>query len=240
MKFLLPLLLTVSLSAHAAKCISHRGQHSESIENSIGAIKGALELNADGIEIDIRHTKDGIAILMHDETLQRVVDHSQKDCLVSAKVSDLTFAQIQMCRLNDGQIIPTLEEALKLFANNETMVFIELKDKFSENTISAISQSDIAHNRIRFISFKTKFLRSARKIFPEIKLLRLSRVVPFFAFTRGMNVDYPLRQYTFFARLFGNETGVWAFDDKDPIHRMHQSKIDYITTDFIERCLNAK
>ena len=80
-------------------------------ENTIEAIEKAIEIGADLIEIDIRQTKDGHLILMHDVTVDRTT-HGH------GKVSDLTLAQIRQLEVKnptESRIqVPTLREALKV------------------------------------------------------------------------------------------------------------------------------
>ena len=84
-------------------------------ENSLEIIKVAIESGVvDMIEIDARPTKDGVLVLMHDETVNRTTNGS-------GKVADLTYADIQkldMNRENDkvttGIKVPTLKEAFEL------------------------------------------------------------------------------------------------------------------------------
>lgn len=101
-------------NSFAAQCIAHRGYFEFAAENSLGSIRHAIELGADGVEVDIRHTKDGVPILMHDEILARVVVDSA-DCPGQELISELNFEQIENnCLLKDGQKISTLESATRV------------------------------------------------------------------------------------------------------------------------------
>ena len=91
--------------------IAHRGDWRNFPENSIEAIRSAIKLGVDMVEIDIRKTKDGNLILMHDETVDRTTNGI-------GKVSEMTFSEIEELRLMSGVgvptdfKIPTLNEAL--------------------------------------------------------------------------------------------------------------------------------
>lgn len=97
---------------------SHRGITKAGIdagvpENSLEAIDYAVKAGAEILEIDVRPTKDGVLVLMHDETIDRTTTGS-------GKVADLTYAQLQQYVLKDyntgaptAHKIPTLEEAFK-------------------------------------------------------------------------------------------------------------------------------
>src|SRR5262245_22912101 len=88
---------------------AHRAAHDVHPENSIAAIERAIEIGVDVIEIDTRLTKDGVVVLMHDDSVDRTTDGK-------GKVKELTFAEIRKLRLKgaDGNLtdqrVPTLIE----------------------------------------------------------------------------------------------------------------------------------
>ncbi|MER5302538.1 glycerophosphodiester phosphodiesterase family protein [Streptomyces lasiicapitis] len=94
---------------------AHRGQWREAPENSIAAIREAFADGAEIVEVDIRLTKDGVPVLMHDETVDRTTDGT-------GRVGDLTYAQLRALRLREGlggrqtaltaDRVPTLAEAM--------------------------------------------------------------------------------------------------------------------------------
>ena len=90
---------------------AHRGDHRVVPENSLQGIKGAIEMGADIVEIDLQKTKDGKLILMHDETLDRTTTGK-------GKVEDYLWEDIKKLRLKNtnGEItqykIPTFEEIM--------------------------------------------------------------------------------------------------------------------------------
>lgn len=90
---------------------SHRGDWRNACENSLEAIKNAIQMGVDIIEVDLARTKDGVLILMHDSTLDRTTTGT-------GKIEDHTLSEIKSLRLRNGchiktiYKIPTLEEAL--------------------------------------------------------------------------------------------------------------------------------
>lgn len=104
---------------------AHRAVHLSYPENSLSAIKHAIELGVDIVELDVRSSKDGILVLMHDGTINRTTNGS-------GRVEDYTFTELQEFRLKkkDGthtsERIPGFEEALNT-ARGHIMVDIDLK-----------------------------------------------------------------------------------------------------------------
>ena len=90
---------------------AHRGNHNNAPENSLKSIQDAINEEIEMIEIDVRQTKDGKFVLMHDSTLDRTTNGS-------GDVSDFTLAELQQLKLKDNrgvltnEEIPALQEAL--------------------------------------------------------------------------------------------------------------------------------
>src|SRR5262245_20012933 len=67
--------------------IAHRGDSIHAPENTLAAIRAAVEAGADGVEFDVRLAKDGVPVVIHDASLKRVAG-------VDLKVADLTSAEL--------------------------------------------------------------------------------------------------------------------------------------------------
>ena len=93
--------------------VAHRGDWRNAPENSLQAIENCIKMGVDMVEIDVRETKDGQLILMHDETIDRTTTGT-------GRVTDVTWEYLQTLHLRDGighetpHKIPTLKEALQL------------------------------------------------------------------------------------------------------------------------------
>ena len=122
----------------------HRGEMIYYPENSIEGLISAIMLGGDMVEIDPRVTKDGVFVLLHDATLTRTTDFAEKagknGLPESPNLTDWTYEQLQQLNLKMGQggdgaavtpyKIPTLDEAIKVCANN---LFIRLDVKEDAN-----------------------------------------------------------------------------------------------------------
>ena len=133
---------------------AHRGARSLAPENSLPAIEKALEIGCDGVEVDIRSTKDGELVLLHDATLARTTNVSEifpgreqsvisEFTLEELKILDAgswfldsdPFDQIrtgmvsfpEMARFQ-GCRIPTLKELLLLLRNRDFRINLEIKE----------------------------------------------------------------------------------------------------------------
>ncbi len=93
--------------------VAHRGDWRSAPENSLQAIQNSIDLDVDMVEIDIRETKDGHLVLMHDDTINRTTTGK-------GYLKEWTLDSLKTIRLIDGlgvatqHKIPTLQEALEL------------------------------------------------------------------------------------------------------------------------------
>jgi glycerophosphoryl diester phosphodiesterase len=110
---------------------AHRGFHNRAlghIENSSSAIVAAIAAGY-GIEIDVQLSKDGVAMVFHDETLDRLTPQSGLVC-------DYLATELQKIHLKDSQdMIPTLDQILGLVAGQAPLL-IEIKDQTGDMSVS--------------------------------------------------------------------------------------------------------
>lgn len=105
---------------------AHRGASGYAPENTLEAFKLAIEMEVDGIELDVQLTKDNKVVVIHDETLQRVSNGQ-------GYVKDFTLAELKELNFNKDNArypeleIPTLREVLQLLRNTDIKLNIELK-----------------------------------------------------------------------------------------------------------------
>lgn len=127
------------------KIMAHRGGGRTSdllpaSENSVEMIRLASLLGADGVEIDVRLTSDGIPVLYHDNTLnQRLI----QEVGLNGPISDYNFTQLDaLVRLKNGEHIPTLQEALHtvIYETPLTLVWLDTKLEGSLSLLQSIQQ----------------------------------------------------------------------------------------------------
>lgn len=99
-------------------CFGHRGACGHEPENTLRSVRRALELGADGIEVDV-HLADGRLVVIHDDTLNRTTNGT-------GPVAEKSFACLRSLNAGQGERIPTLEEVFDT-VNRRAIVNIELK-----------------------------------------------------------------------------------------------------------------
>jgi glycerophosphoryl diester phosphodiesterase len=107
--------------------VAHRGAHKDIPENSLPAYSKAIELGCDFVEIDVRTTKDGKFVSIHNSSVDKYVSGKK------GKVSDLTLAELRSLDIGinhgrkwKGTRIPTFEEILDL-CHGKTGIYLDLK-----------------------------------------------------------------------------------------------------------------
>ena len=78
---------------HKLVIIAHRGSHLKVPENTLAAYENAIKEGADYVEVDLRTTKDGYLIIMHDESITRMTG-------IKGQIKDLNYSDIRNLKLN--------------------------------------------------------------------------------------------------------------------------------------------
>jgi glycerophosphoryl diester phosphodiesterase len=132
---------------------AHRGARREAPENTLRAFELAVTQDADGIELDVQLSADGVVVVMHDETVDRTTDGS-------GPLVGHTLAQLQSLDASAGMArytgvqVPTLAEALDLLAPSGLKLNIELKNSeevypgLEEQVLAAIAAHDLADRTV--------------------------------------------------------------------------------------------
>ncbi len=133
--------------------IAHRGAHQGIPENSLPAYQKAIDLGCDFVEIDIRTTRDGSFVSVHNSTIDNYVKRK------TGNVKDLTLAELKALDIGEklgekwkGTQIPTLEEILKL-CRGKIGIYLDLKDAPVPELMKIIRQYDMENDVVWYIPF---------------------------------------------------------------------------------------
>lgn len=154
--------------------LAHRGASSLASENTITAFDKALEIGADGIEFDVQLSKDGVPVVIHDETLNRTTDGD-------GNVTDFTLEELKsldagswFAPLFSRAEIPTLDELLSRYNSENLLINIELKNALvpypglEEKVLSSITSHNL-EERVIISSFNYDSLLRCRKLNPAVR-----------------------------------------------------------------------
>jgi glycerophosphoryl diester phosphodiesterase len=110
-----------------ALVIGHRGAKALAAENTLEGIRAAARCRADWVEVDVRLTKDGSLVLMHDETVDRTTN-------CKGLVEELSLEELKKLEAG-GQQIPTLEEAFAAARELRLGLVVEMKEEGLEELV---------------------------------------------------------------------------------------------------------
>lgn len=144
---------------------AHRGASEYAPENTFLSFYYGLTMKANGIETDVQLTRDGVLVLFHDKTLERVTDGK-------GNLSDYTFSELQSLWVKKGELkdkIVTLEDFLAHFSKMDLTFAIELKgDKTAIPTAKALERFNVK-DKVVVTSFKINELLDFKKAAPDYK-----------------------------------------------------------------------
>ena len=214
---------------------AHRGDSSKQRENTIVAIKSAIDSGADIVEIDVRLTKDNQVVVLHDSTLERLWGVSD---LVSQR--DWEF----IAGLGDADNrIPLLSEVLKLFVNTSTILMIDMEAADPAQTaFDVVKSGPLALNQIYWCG-NLQGMKKIRQLSSDARIW-----MPWNEITNPeqfeideLNPEYINLHYSFVTRKriedfrsLGLKTAVWTVDDEATMRWAHAIGVDSITTNELE------
>jgi glycerophosphoryl diester phosphodiesterase len=113
--------------------IAHRGASGREFENSRAAFVRAIELGADGVELDVHSTEDGIILVHHDAELPGF-----------GPIGHLQYTRVMEARLANGETIPTLPEVLNLLGDIDVYVEVKtLSAGFDDAILSVLDEGPV-------------------------------------------------------------------------------------------------
>ena len=189
------------------KLIAHRGSSFRAPENTLAAIRLAVEEKVDGVEFDVHKTRDGKVAVIHDDNALRTTG-------LNANIRDTTMDELR--RLDAGhwkgkkwrrETVPELSEVLGILPEDK-LAFVEIK--CGQEILPALAET-ISGNRlgILFASFSLETMAVTKQLFPWRKAL--------------WNLE-----------LFKDDRGMWRPDASEMIGRTQNAGIDGLGLGFCE------
>ena len=140
---------------------AHRGAMAYQPENTLAAFETAIGQGAYRIEFDIRRTRDGHLVVIHDETVDRTTDGE-------GRVADLTLSEIKRLR-SGNEDIPTLDEAISCM-RNRTRLLVEFKEEdIAEQAVRQVEAAGVV-DQCTLSSFHEGALLESRTLNRELEI----------------------------------------------------------------------
>ncbi|MFI9807984.1 glycerophosphodiester phosphodiesterase [Streptomyces sp. NPDC052301] len=213
--------------------VAHRGDPYRLRENTIDSLRSALDRGADAVEVDVRLTREGVPVLLHDETLRRLWDLDRPLRALSAE---------ELRGLTAGGV-PTLAEALAATGDSRVMVDLcgRVDRRLVDPVVDVVRQSG-ARDRVYYTAGAEAML-AVRAADPaaEIALTWTSLAPPRPALLdvirpRWLNYRFSLVDHDLAARVHhdGYLVSVWTPDTRRSLRRLLDLGVDSITTNRVD------
>jgi glycerophosphoryl diester phosphodiesterase len=226
--------------------IAHRGDHTKAPENTLAAIRRAIEVGCDYVEVDVRRTSDGALVVMHDSTVDRTTNGK-------GKVAELTLEEIR--KLDAGskkgkewsaEKVPTFDEALTL-CKGKIKIYVDHKSAPPAEVLAAIEKQGMLDQVVVYGSVDV--LREYKKLKPSVWIMpphpgtpeRIRRLV---ADLKPETLDGNIREWNGAQVEAAHAAGaqVWVDnpenrDNEDGIRQALKMGVDAIQTDAPEKVI---
>jgi len=205
--------------------IAHRGFSGRYPENTLAAIRAALRLGVDMVEIDVQQTRDGELIVFHDYRLDRL-------CGVRGRVRDTTLKRIK--RLNPA--VPTLDEVLRL----KCRLLIEIKGADPEKVAAHIVKPRAQRRVIVFSIHAGKVKRLPAAI---SRFGLFARKIQFPTGVAGLGLSRRLVTSPAIVRSIhrrGLKLFVWTVNRRAEMQKFKRWGVDGLITNHPNRALNLE
>jgi glycerophosphoryl diester phosphodiesterase len=233
------------VTAQKLFCFGHRGARGHEPENTVRSIRRALELGADGVEMDV-HFVDGHLVVIHDDTLNRTTNGR-------GRLAGKTFTYLRSLDAGLGEPIPTLAEVFDA-VNRRAVINIELKGRHTAAPVVALIAEYVKRHGWGFddclvSSFDHARIQEARQLCPEIRIgaliLKTPRGLARFAEDLGawsLHADKRCLTPKLVedAHRRGLKVYVFTVNEPEEIVRMRALGVDGVFSDFPERVVNLQ
>ena len=233
-----------SIPSGTMRMIAHSGYAAVAPENTLAAYRAAGASDFWGAECDIHRTKDGVWILMHDDTVDRMTDGT-------GAVSEMTYDEIRALRIDAGsnienypdEKVPTLSEYLDVCKEFGLHPVIEIKagaDPDTLDEVAAILDARAEKDMCVVISFGREICVRMKELMPALPVYYLigyedvtQEDIDFAADNGldGMDIHvYLPDDYVKAVQAAGLDIIVWTIDDIDNANRFYKLGVTAITT----------
>jgi len=135
--------------------LAHRGFNLDGLENSMAAFQAAVDLGYHFVETDAHGTRDGVAVALHDASLNRTTD-------MQGNVADLPWSEVKEAKIGGVEPVPLFEDLLATWPH--LRVNVDVKATSGIEPIAAAIERTNAHDRVCVASFSAARRRATLKL----------------------------------------------------------------------------
>jgi glycerophosphoryl diester phosphodiesterase len=223
--------------------VAHRGVHDSIPENTMAAYRKAIELNCDFIEVDIRTTRDGHLVSIHDATIDRYSIQGEK-----GKVVDLTLDQLRGIDIGSrvdpkwsDERVPTLEEILQL-CRGRIGIYLDIKSASLQDVLKLVRKYEMESDTLWYMpASQVEELRGLSSLVWPMPDPGPEKCLPDLFAKQQLKVVASMAKYfsPSFARQVHEHDAIVIVDEKDPTswNALLNAGADGIQTDHPEKLI---
>lgn len=230
----------------STKVWAHRGASGYAPENTLEAFRMAIEMGADGVELDVQFTKDRQMVVIHDETIDRVSNgHGRVVDYTLEELKKFTFNKTHPKYQDCG--IPTLEEVLTFMKPTGMTVNIELKtgvnfyDGIEDSVLRLVDRMQM-QEQVIYSSFNHYSVMKVKELCPDahVGLLYCDGTLHMAEYAKENQAEalHPSLNNMQYIDLIpdckemGIDLHVWTVNNKNDMERMVRLGVDAIITNY--------
>ncbi len=211
--------------------VGHRGAMGLEPENTLRSFRRAVTEGADAIELDLRLSKDGHLVILHDTDVARTTDGE-------GAIADLDLAEIKALDAGQGESIPTFDEVLDAV---DLAVQAEIKSTEAARAVLDTIRVRKLVDRVTVTSFSADIVRNCREYLPAVRtgLISSHARADELEQARELGVDLLCagldeleRQFVDHCHQAGIDVIGWLANDADQLMRALRAGADGVTSDF--------
>ena len=146
---------------------AHRGASEYAPENTMSSFLLGVQMGANGIETDVRKTKDGVLVLFHDGDFKRVI--GCEGCIADYTYEELMQFRVKNEKTDTQDIIIKFEDFLRYLGFRDLHFAIELKEDLAEETIAMLDKFNMKDKAI-ITSFKFDYIKRVKELRPDWRI----------------------------------------------------------------------
>ncbi len=220
--------------------IGHRGAKGRKPENTLAAFKYGIESGADIVECDVRKTRDGKLIILHDDNFKRLAG-------IDISPREVDFSYIRENIRIEGEPVALLEEVIDV-TKGKVGLAIEIKEPDTIDEVIRLVEEKEAVERVAIISFYEDALKRAKdlnkKLITGIIYLRPpGKIIE----AKKMHAEVVLPMYRLatekavaFAHRLKLKVAVWTVNDEETAKEMFERKVDAMASDYPDLLVNFR
>jgi glycerophosphoryl diester phosphodiesterase len=220
--------------------VAHRGASGYEPENTLRAVRRALEMGVDAVEVDVRLSRDGVPVVIHDEAVDRTTNGR-------GLVRGMSVEELRRLDAGKGERVPLLSEVLEE-VKGRCVLFAELKEVDAAEPALKLVEAAGMLDSVLFISFEQEALAAVKRLAPRSHVgLIYAKPSDGIVAAKRLGCEFVLPHYRLatekavaFAHRMGLLVVAWTVDDAETAAELKRRGVDGVASNYPDRILKLR